>query len=87
MGKICFLNTLQVGERGRVTQLSSEGSIRRRLQDIGLIEGTLVTCLQKSPLGDPVAYEIRSAVIALRGEDAAQVLVEKEGGVGDGTDQ
>ena len=49
--------------------------MRRRLQDIGLIEGTDVECLQKSPAGDPVAYYIRGAVIALRSEDSQNILV------------
>ena len=49
--------------------------MRRRLLDIGLVEGTNIECLQKSPAGDPVAYLIRGAVIALRAEDSAAVLV------------
>ena len=46
-----------------------------RLEDIGLVPGTKVTCLQKSPLGDPVAFRIRGAVIALRSDDAAGIIV------------
>lgn len=60
-----------VGELG-----SQTGSIRRRLLDIGLVEGTPVSCLQRSPAGDPVAYLIRGAVIAIRSEDSAQILME-----------
>lgn len=71
------LNDLKQGQKARVKSLSSTGSIRRRLQDIGLIEGTEVECLQKSPAGDPVAYLIRGAVIALRSEDASNVLVHE----------
>ena len=44
--------------------------MRRRLQDIGLISGTRVECVGVSPLGDPAAYLIRGAVIALRREDS-----------------
>ncbi len=69
------LHTLQEGERGIITKLYANGNIRRRLQDIGMIEGTQITCMQKSPWGDPVAYGIRGAVIALRVQDAAQILV------------
>lgn len=76
------LTHLQEGERARVVSLASRGSIKRRLQDLGLIAGTLVTCIQKSPYGDPVAYGIRGAVIALRAEDAAGVLIQSgRGGV------
>ena len=49
--------------------------ILKRLQDIGLIEGTKVECIQKSPSGDPIAFLIRGAVIALRTEDSSSVLM------------
>ena len=71
------LNRLSEGQRGRVVSLESQGSMRRRLQDIGLVEGTEVECVLKSPAGDPVAYQIRGALIALRAEDSRQVLVAK----------
>ena len=51
--------------------------MRRRLQDIGMVDGTTVECVQRSPLGDPSAYWIRGAVIALRREDASAVQVER----------
>lgn len=69
------LNRLYEGEWARVEALDPGCTMRRRLQDIGLIEGTRVECLQKSPAGDPVAYLIRGAVIALRAEDSEKVLV------------
>lgn len=73
---IVTLHSLKEGNRARVINLLSEGSMRRRLQDIGLIEGTPVLCLQRSPSGDPIAYLIRGAVIALRSEDSSNVIVE-----------
>lgn len=75
MNNICSLTDLAVGQSARVGRLLSEGSIRRRLQDIGLIEGTCVECVLKSPYGDPAAYLIRGAVIALRNEDTENILV------------
>ena len=60
------LNHVAEGQTVRVDELLATGSIRRRLLDIGLVEGTNVSCLQKSPAGDPVAYLIRGAVIAIR---------------------
>ena len=75
MNNINSLGNLKQGQTAKVKSLSSSGSIRRRLQDIGLIEGTRVECLQKSPAGDPVAYLIRGAVIALRSEDSSNVLI------------
>lgn len=72
------LTDLQPGCTGAVCTLPEDGSTRRRLQDLGLIDGTQVTCLIRSPLGDPTAYRIRGAVIALRCEDAACIHVHKE---------
>lgn len=69
------LTSLREGERARVCGLLNTGSMRRRLLDLGLIEGTQVECTQISPYGDPVAYAIRGAVIALRCEDADNILV------------
>jgi len=69
------LSNLQEGESAQVKLLINQGSIKRRLQDLGLVEGTQVQCVQKSPYGDPIAYRIRGAVIALRTEDAKGVLV------------
>ena len=66
------LNQLKPGEEAVVTSISGEN---RRLRDLGLIEGTKVKCVLKSPLGDPAAYKIRGAVIAIRREDAADIKV------------
>lgn len=71
-----LLSSLSEGMRGRVKKLLSEGAMRRRLQDIGLIEGTPVLCLMKSPSGDPAAYLIRGAVIAIRAEDSDKIVLE-----------
>ena len=64
------LNSLRVGQSARVSHIEAEPAMRRRLLDIGLIPGTRVTCTAVSPAGDPAAYLIRGAVIALRGRDA-----------------
>ena len=70
------MNRLEEGRWGRVIRLDTKGSMRRRLQDIGLVEGTMVRCLRRSPSGDPAAFLIRGAVIALRNETSSEILVE-----------
>ena len=76
MTGIIPLCAVPAGCTARVKSLGLTGSIRRRLMDLGLIEGTKVECLHPSPAGDPVAYRIRGAVIALRGEDSGKITVE-----------
>lgn len=69
------LTDMETGDTAIVERLLSGSDMRRRLQDIGLIEGTCVECIMKSPGGDPIAYQIRGAVIALRKEDAENILI------------
>ena len=71
------LTRLLPGQSAAVRGLAASGPMRRRLQDIGLVNGTVVKCLGASPLGDPSAYLIRGAVIALRDQDAAGVLLDR----------
>ena len=75
MPDIDVLSGLSPGDTATVAGLHTAGDMRRRLQDMGLIEGTTVRCLQRSPLGDPTAFLIRGAVIALRAADSAGVLI------------
>lgn len=70
------LNEVPMGNVVFVKKLISDGISRRRMLDLGLIKGTKVQCLRQSPSGDPTAYEIRGAVIALRSEEASKILVQ-----------
>lgn len=74
--KIFTLNELELGKNAKVVSLLFEGSERRRMLDLGIIRGTIVEAVQKSPAGDPIAYFIRGTLIAIRNEDAEKCLVE-----------
>ena len=67
---------LEPGQSALVARNYSKGSMRRRFLDIGLIENTCVECVSKSPLGDPAAYLIRGAVIAIRHDDCCDIILE-----------
>ena len=64
------------GEHATVRTLLSVGSMRRRLLDLGLIENTDVECIGRSPGGDPSAFLIRGAVIAIRREDSENICIK-----------
>ena len=68
---------LSLGQRASVTALTTEGEMRRRLLDIGLTENAKVECVGQSPFGDPTAFLIRGAVIALRREDCRGIMINK----------
>ena len=76
MYKTIGVNELNPGEAAYVKELLTEGSIRRRLLDIGFVEETRVECVGKSPLGDPSAYLVRGAVIAIRKSDGKKIRVQ-----------
>jgi len=69
------LEDISIGSKATVTALRLEGAERRRLLDLGLAIGTVVEAVKRSPLGDPVAYRIRGALIALRKEQAQKIEV------------
>ncbi|MFD2171825.1 FeoA family protein [Tumebacillus lipolyticus] len=71
------LTQLAIGERARVISLLATGQQRRRMLDLGLVPQAMIEALRKSPAGDPVAYRIRGAVIALRREEASLVTVAR----------
>jgi len=73
------LSGLSPGERGVVVSISRacHGAQRRRLLDLGLVPGTEVEAEMAAPSGDPMAYRIRGATIALRRDQADRVHIER----------
>ena len=78
MNQVCAarLCDLPVGARTTIHELRAAGAMRRRLCDLGFLPGVTVRCVGIAPMGDPKAYEVRGAIIALRARDGAAVLTE-----------
>ncbi len=72
------LSSAPLGRKFVVKRLDITGPMRRRLMDLGLIDGTRVTPLYESIFKNPRAYYIRGAVIALRKNDTDLITVEEE---------
>jgi DtxR family Mn-dependent transcriptional regulator len=73
------LASLNPGEKGTVLGISRacRGQQRRRLMDLGVIPGTVISAEMRSASGDPTAYSIRGATIALRARQAKMVHVHR----------
>lgn len=69
------LSTLRAGDAAYVTGIDAACNMFRRLEDIGFTRGARVCCLFAAPGGEPKAYLVRGAVMALRYEDARFVRV------------
>lgn len=71
------LNEAEIKSKVKVIDIKAEGELRRRFLDLGIIEGTDIEVLYRSPFGNPTAYLIRGAVIAIRKEDCEGIVVSK----------
>jgi DtxR family Mn-dependent transcriptional regulator len=76
------LSSLQPGEQGSVIAISPQvrGQERRRMMDLGILPGTTIKAEMNSPSGDPTAYRIRGALIALREQQANMVRIKSNEG-------
>jgi DtxR family Mn-dependent transcriptional regulator len=72
------LAALRPGQAATVVRLDFSGLDRWRLEDLGLLPGTRVVAEMRSPLGEPTAYRVRGALIALRKEQAQLIRVKPE---------
>lgn len=72
------LSTLDVGQTGRIVAISPacQGFSRRRLLDLGLTPGTLITAQFGNMGRSATAYKVRQTLIALRQEQAKQILIQ-----------
>ncbi|MDC0703898.1 FeoA family protein [Priestia sp. AB] len=73
------LSTFTIGETVQLERIEIEGALKRRLLDLGFIPGAIIKVLQKSPLGDPVAYQVSHTTIGLRKEESSKIYVKKVG--------
>jgi len=72
------LRELQPGQKGKVTRISSTGSIRRRILDMGIIKSVRIEMERIAPLGDPVEIKLKGYHLSLRKEEAANIHIEVE---------
>ena len=70
------LEQLVPGASAAVVTVGGQGPFRRRLMELGVLPGTEITRTGQAPLGDPLTYRVRGAVIGLRRTEAATILVE-----------
>lgn len=68
---------IKKGQKCIIYEPQAPENINRRLMDIGLVDNTLVECVEVSPFGDPKAFLIRGAVIALRKDECQNIAVKE----------
>ena len=75
MKKTIPLSELEINITGIIREINCNSSVKRRLLDLGLIPNTEITPIFSSLAGDPIAYEVRNIIIAIRKHDADKILV------------
>jgi DtxR family Mn-dependent transcriptional regulator len=80
VGARLYLADLPSGDRARILGLdtSCRGFTRRRLLDLGITPGAFVEVEMTNAGGSARVYKIRDTLIALRREQAGQVIIQSE---------
>jgi ferrous iron transport protein A len=73
---ISSLGDLEPMEVGRIVRVGGRPEIRRRLLDMGVVNGALVEVQRVAPLGDPVEIRVKGYDLALRKEETSKIQVE-----------
>ncbi|MBQ2717117.1 MAG: ferrous iron transport protein A [Clostridia bacterium] len=70
------LKEVKIGSSAKVVKLYGEGALRRRIMDMGITKGTVVTVRKVAPLGDPIELTVRGYELSIRKSDAELIEVE-----------
>ena len=70
------LKDVKIGHSAKVVKLHGEGAVRRRIMDMGMTKGVVVTVRKVAPLGDPLEVTLRGYELSLRKADAEMIEVE-----------
>lgn len=77
------LDELRRGERARISRVHGAGTFRKRILEMGFVQGQEVEMLGKAPLGDPYRFEVMGYCVTLRREEAGLIEVVQIAGAGD----
>lgn len=70
------LREVTPGSTVKVTKLTGEGPVKRRIMDMGITKGVDIFVRKVAPLGDPVEVTVRGYELSLRKADAEIIEVQ-----------
>lgn len=70
------LRDVTPGSTVKVTKLTGEGPVKRRIMDMGITKGVDIFVRKVAPLGDPVEVTVRGYELSLRKADAEMIEVQ-----------
>jgi ferrous iron transport protein A len=70
------LRDVKIGQTVTVVKLHGEGAVKRRIMDMGITKGQLITVRRVAPLGDPMEVTVRGYELSVRKADCEMIEVE-----------
>jgi len=70
------LKDIPCGQTARVSRLTGDGPVKRRIMDMGITKGVDIYVRKVAPLGDPIEVTVRGYELSLRKADSEMILVE-----------
>ena len=69
------LNNLNLEETAYIVENNIKEKNKQLLTNLGITKNTKIKCLYKSPFKDPTAYLVKNVILAIREEDAKQIMI------------
>lgn len=73
------LGEVKPGANVRVVKLHGQGTVKRRIMDMGITRDTVILVRKAAPLGDPIEVNVRGYELSLRKADVDIIEVEEIG--------
>ena len=83
---IINLREMRINQSGTIAAVKVGGILGRRIREMGLVPGTVITIKQRAPLNDPVALRVMGGTLTLRNNEAEHITVEVDDGKPDRED-
>jgi ferrous iron transport protein A len=72
------LRQMKLGQSGTIVSIGAQAEMGRRIRDMGLVPGAVLTIVRRAPLKDPVALRLQGFTLMLRNNEADYITVEIE---------
>ena len=70
------LKEIPCGQTAKVSILTGEGPVKRRIMDMGITKGVEIYVRKVAPFGNPIEVTVRGYELSLRKADIEMILVE-----------
>ncbi len=77
MSKI-LMRQMAKNQSGTITAVKVGGELGRRIREMGIVPGTVITVQGRAPLNDPVALRVMGGTLTLRNNEADHIEIEVE---------